>query len=322
MGPKKDSEDGVTWSNENTISLCDVCINYITNNGRGQLIRWRDIEEMFVEKVGKHCPSKSLKNKYDSMKKDWRLWKFLKTGETGLGWNPTTGKLDCSYEWWERKLKEKPDAKKYRHKGVCPQVEEKWDQLFGDAVATGAGCVAPSANPGFVDKPVNDVEENENVNGLAEEAFREYSQYSGADNLDDQEGSFWHNFAKEVTGKPTNSDVPKNKTKSVKRRKRESGGTSLMREHIEKVHDIHHEIVDLIKQGTNNKKDDIGTSIRMVIDIMNRIAANDDLVVGGEIWCHAMHMFRDRDNRDIFFEQPSDDARLAWLKFSQSRNLT
>ncbi|KAI3516825.1 hypothetical protein L1887_15899 [Cichorium endivia] len=193
-----------------------------------------------------------------------------------LSFTESISQLDKYYE--KPMLKEKPDAKKYRHKGVCPQVEEKWDQLFGDAVATGAGCVAPSANSEFVDKPVNDVEENENVNGLAEEAFREYSQYSGVENLDDQEGSFWHSFAKEVTGKPTNSDVPKKINKSVKRRKRESGGTFLMREHIEKVHDIHHEIVDLIKQGSNNKKDDVGTSIRTVMDIMNRIAANDDLV--------------------------------------------
>lgn len=33
------------------------------------------------------------------------LGKILKTGETGLGWNPTTRKLDCSGEWWDRKLK-------------------------------------------------------------------------------------------------------------------------------------------------------------------------------------------------------------------------
>lgn len=39
------------------------------------------------------------------MKKDYRLSKFLKRGETGLGWNPSTGKLDCSDEWWEKKFK-------------------------------------------------------------------------------------------------------------------------------------------------------------------------------------------------------------------------
>lgn len=157
MAPKKDTEDGITWNNDNTVKFCEVCIEYITKNGRGQLMRWRDIEELFTERVGKRCNFKSLKNKYDSMKKDWRLWKFLKTGETGLGWNSTTGKIDCPDEWWENKLKEKPEARKFRHKGVWPLVEEKWDHLFGDAVATGVGCVAPSLNPESVDKETNEL---------------------------------------------------------------------------------------------------------------------------------------------------------------------
>ena len=94
MAPKKDNEDSITWDNDNIVKFCDVCINYITKNGRGQLMRWREIEDLFKERVGKRCPFKSLKNKFDSMKKDWRLWKFLKTGETGLGWNAMTEKLD------------------------------------------------------------------------------------------------------------------------------------------------------------------------------------------------------------------------------------
>ncbi|CAA0811284.1 Unknown protein [Striga hermonthica] len=103
------------------------------------------------------------------MKKDWRLWKYLKTGETGLGWDPTTGKLDCSSDWWEKKLKEKPEAKKFRNKAIPPSLEEQWDHLFGDTVATGVDCVAPAAihEPLHNKEPVNidDDEENEgNVN--------------------------------------------------------------------------------------------------------------------------------------------------------------
>lgn len=103
----KNDVDVVTfsWTDEYVVIFCDVCINFITKNGRGQTFRWRDIQDQFADKVGKKCHFKSLKNKYDAMKKDWRLWKYLKIGETGLGWNSTTGKLDCSDEWWERKLK-------------------------------------------------------------------------------------------------------------------------------------------------------------------------------------------------------------------------
>ncbi|CAH1451215.1 unnamed protein product [Lactuca virosa] len=253
MPPKKDTEEWITWNNENTVKFCEVCIDYITKNGCGQLMRWQETEDLFIEKVGKQFNFKSLKNKYDSMKKDWRLWKIFKKGETGLGWNLTTGKLDCSHEWWDRKLKEKPDAKKYQ-KGVYPFLEEKWDHLFCDAVATRVGCVAPSLNLESVDKSINDIDETENENV--------------------------------VTGNRTISDVPKQNNKS-----------------------------------TNTKKDDVGPpDIKQIMEIMNRIAANEDFQVSGDVWCHAMLMFRDTSNRDIFFEMPSDDARLAWLKFSHTRN--
>lgn len=55
--------------------------------------------------------------------------------------------------------------------------------------------------------------------------------------------------------------------------------------------------------------------------IMNRIAKNNDVEIGGDIWCHAMHMFRNPTDRDLFYEMPSDDARLAWLKFAHTKNL-
>nr|KAJ0195358.1 hypothetical protein LSAT_V11C700374890 [Lactuca sativa] len=155
-----------------------VCIDYITKNGRGQLMGWREIEDLFAEKIG----------------------------ETGLGCHPTTGKLNCSDEWWDRKLK-KPDAKKYRQKGVYPLLKEKWDHLFDDVVTIGAGCVSPSLNLESVDKSINVVDEIQNENGWSDEAMREYSKYSRLESLDNQENSFWTNFTKEVTGDPTNFDV-------------------------------------------------------------------------------------------------------------------
>nr|GEX99887.1 myb/SANT-like domain-containing protein [Tanacetum cinerariifolium] len=40
------------------------------------------------------------------MKRDYNLWKSLKNGETGLGWNASAQKLDCADEWWKMKIKE------------------------------------------------------------------------------------------------------------------------------------------------------------------------------------------------------------------------
>ncbi|KAJ1415933.1 Myb/SANT-like domain [Sesbania bispinosa] len=54
----------------------------------------RSIETIINQK----CSDKTLKNKFEAMKKDWRAWRFLKFGEIGLGWDPVTGKLNCSEE--------------------------------------------------------------------------------------------------------------------------------------------------------------------------------------------------------------------------------
>lgn len=95
------------WSDEYTMIFCELCIQFIMKNGRGQSFKWHEIQEQFQNRTKKSILSKSLKNKFDSMKRDWRLWKFLKHGETGLGWDPTTGKLNCSKEWWDMKIKVK-----------------------------------------------------------------------------------------------------------------------------------------------------------------------------------------------------------------------
>ncbi|KAL4568308.1 hypothetical protein LXL04_023917 [Taraxacum kok-saghyz] len=254
---------GDSWNNENTVIFCDVCIDFITKNGRGQVLRWREIEDLFAEKIGKRWPVKSLKNKYDAMKKDWGLWKFLKTGETGLGWNSTTGKLYCSDEWWDKKLKEKPDAKKFRNKGVLPIVEEKWDHLFGDAVATGKACVAPSLDPNHIPISLTEDEEIQNTEDGADGAYRH------------------------------------------KRKRRQSVGSVYLRQHLQKVDEMHYDIVDAIK-GNTTKKSDLETSVDQVMDIMNRIGEDGDVEVGGNIWCNAMLMFRDPATREIFFKMPND----------------
>ncbi|XP_020253757.1 uncharacterized protein LOC109830803 [Asparagus officinalis] len=152
------------------------------------------------------------------MKRDWRIWKGLKQSETGLGWDYITGKLDCSNEWWEIKIKEKPEAKKFRNKGVPCAIEELWDQLYSDVVANGLECVTPGMNPSSV--VVNDVQSGnvervqagveeeetnseERVLGEYEDSqdhvYSKYSQYSSRlENLEKSEGTFWHEFSNEV----------------------------------------------------------------------------------------------------------------------------
>jgi hypothetical protein len=84
--------------------FCELCIKFIRKNGRVSF-KWKEINQEFEAATKRKCQIKTLKNKFDTMKKDWRIWRLLKFGETGLGWDPVTGKLSCSDDWWDRKIK-------------------------------------------------------------------------------------------------------------------------------------------------------------------------------------------------------------------------
>ena len=64
-----------TWTDEYVIILCDICLQYIMRNGRKQSFKWHELELEFMRISNRKCGEKSLKNKYDAMKKDWHLWK-------------------------------------------------------------------------------------------------------------------------------------------------------------------------------------------------------------------------------------------------------
>ncbi|KAI3672861.1 hypothetical protein L6452_38961 [Arctium lappa] len=92
-------------------------------------------------------------------------------------------------------------------------LEERWDHLFGDAVATGGeSCVAPSSTPEFVDQSasqsVSQVEEIQNKEGGTEDAYNnDCSQHSNRlENLDVQEDGFWQDFLEDVRGTNTKKD--------------------------------------------------------------------------------------------------------------------
>ena len=93
------------WIDEYIIILCDVCLQYIMKNGHKQSFKWYELEQDFIRITNHKCSDKSLKNKYDSMKRDWRLWKQLKRVETGLRWDHISRKPSWLNEWWDIKLK-------------------------------------------------------------------------------------------------------------------------------------------------------------------------------------------------------------------------
>ncbi|XP_020582979.1 uncharacterized protein LOC110026401 [Phalaenopsis equestris] len=94
--------------------------------------------------TGRDYDRMKMKNKWDQLKKDWKLWKELKQGSTGMGWDPVKRTIDAPEEWWAEKLQAVPSAKKFKFVGIDPVMEEKLDGMFTGVVATGTHAFTPN----------------------------------------------------------------------------------------------------------------------------------------------------------------------------------
>ncbi|KAJ8433897.1 hypothetical protein Cgig2_004619 [Carnegiea gigantea] len=142
------------WFYDDTLVLCDIIIQYIMKNGRGQSIKWREIEKEVTQRIGHQCATNCCKHKYDAIRRDWRAWKHLRSRKTGLGWDPISGKIEASAEWWDKKINENQYVKKFRDKGVSSLLKEKWEYIYGGTYATGENVYVPAMEP-----PIINVEE-------------------------------------------------------------------------------------------------------------------------------------------------------------------
>eukprot|EP00258_Populus_trichocarpa_P044324 XP_024460343.1 L10-interacting MYB domain-containing protein [Populus trichocarpa] len=111
-----ESFDKAAWTKEMLHIFCDICIK--------------------------------LKNKWDGCKKDWRIWNKL-VSETGVGWNSELGTIAASDEWWKQKIQEIRGAKKFRHVGIEPSLKNKFDRMYSNIIATGAGDSEEDVIPDF-----------------------------------------------------------------------------------------------------------------------------------------------------------------------------
>ena len=50
--------------------------------------------------MGKVVTHIQFKTKWDHLRKQWKSWKEVFEHETGLGYDPVTGKIEATDEWW------------------------------------------------------------------------------------------------------------------------------------------------------------------------------------------------------------------------------
>uniref|UniRef100_A0A6N2N561 Myb/SANT-like domain-containing protein n=1 Tax=Salix viminalis TaxID=40686 RepID=A0A6N2N561_SALVM len=64
---------------------------------------WMYVAQSFAEQTGVEFQREQFKNKWDSCKKNWRLWNKL-IGETGVGWSNELKTIAASDEWWRARI--------------------------------------------------------------------------------------------------------------------------------------------------------------------------------------------------------------------------
>ncbi|KAK1389178.1 L10-interacting MYB domain-containing protein-like [Heracleum sosnowskyi] len=138
------------WNSNTTHIFCDVCVTAINKglrpsthfNTKG----WEFVVSNFQKLSGLVYWKPQLKNKWDSLRTEWKLWKELIGKETGLGWDPRLETVDATPEWWNGKLQMNKDYAKFQKKGLDPELVLKNDLMFGTTVATGEFAWTPSSN--------------------------------------------------------------------------------------------------------------------------------------------------------------------------------
>ncbi|WRX25116.1 Myb/SANT-like domain - like 9 [Theobroma cacao] len=124
------------WDRNLTMVFCDLCIKEKDHNSRpGTHFKkegWSRLVANFNKETGKEYEKSQLKNRWDLLKKEWKLWKQLKGNEfdTCFRWDLRKNNIDASEAWWEKKLKVVPEAVKFKNGGIDPELEEKLDRMF------------------------------------------------------------------------------------------------------------------------------------------------------------------------------------------------
>ena len=96
------------WDTANVALYCDLCIVEVEAGRRPSThfmkLGWDNLILNFNKATGREYGKLQLKNKWDALKNDWKLWKQLIGKETGLGWNAQLKTIDAPEDWWLSKL--------------------------------------------------------------------------------------------------------------------------------------------------------------------------------------------------------------------------
>nr|XP_011460976.1 PREDICTED: uncharacterized protein LOC105350510 [Fragaria vesca subsp. vesca] len=292
-----------TWNPQTVAIFCDLCIKEV---GKGQRPGthfnkegWASLVANFHAETGNNYDKSQLKNKWDLLKKEWKLWKDLIGKETGLGWNLTKNIVDASDEWWRNKIQINPQYAKLRIRGINPDMEVKLDMMLNGAVATGKYAWAPSSD---LPPPQNEKAPKDNIISLDDNL--DYEEF------DLNESPQSAQVTKETGNKRANGQLD---TEGLKEKKAKMGGAaklSLQINHLVEVVEARSTTTSALIKGSQS------TSVSEVMKVVESLSG---IEIGSQLWWFATELFCSQEKREMFSVMKDPEMKLQFILRNQDR---
>ncbi|KAL6293891.1 hypothetical protein ACE6H2_002033 [Prunus campanulata] len=119
---EKEKQEKAKWDDKGTEVFIKICVAETLGGNRPSShfnkVGWKNIIKKFNDITKRNYDYRQLKNKWTGLKKEWQLWTSLVAKETGLGWDPVKQTIKATDEWWDKKIKEKPEVARFRTHGL------------------------------------------------------------------------------------------------------------------------------------------------------------------------------------------------------------
>ncbi|KAK1408456.1 hypothetical protein QVD17_40246 [Tagetes erecta] len=283
----KKSKSKFLWDDVTFKEFIDACLIELRRGNRPgthfNKLGWENIEKTMYEKTGKTLEKKQIKNKWDSMKKEWKLYDRLMRLETGIG--GTRSFIDASPEWWEEKIKVDKDFAKF--KGVNLDIfDTHYAPLFRDSVAVGDQTMTPLQFQN--DSNMRGVRSEENIEGKGD-----------SDELSDAEDETLFPSCGE------SSSSKRKKSKDVANKRSTKSKTSSFEDKLDVV------IGALATKSTQSFPPN--NAFPTIEDCMNIIIDFPGFEVESENYTSALHLFIKKPNREAFMLPPTHAGKMKLL---------
>ncbi|XP_045828372.1 L10-interacting MYB domain-containing protein-like [Trifolium pratense] len=268
---------------------------------------WKDIVSQFNALTGRKYDKLKLKNRYDNLRKEWRVRDKLFGKVTRLGWNSEKNTVDAPDAWWENKVLicENPLYGKFRDNGF-PFAHEL-TTLVKDVVANGEFSFAPSS--GIL--PPNEYSGNDDED--------EYCPCLKNLGLDVEEGLGDSEDASvgattEFANINLNTSQGAYSQVSGQKRKRASGAEKKGKKKFTPSVAIA-EAVKEIAETCKSRNDAISNA--SIGDVMAEIQSMDEVMCVLEFHTMCCQLMMFKPAREMFVSlRGMEERRLIWLKFA------